>query len=345
MTYGPEPGAGAMHQRFGPINSAQGHRRLNVLFSRARMRIGLFSSFGSADVLPSEKSREGVHALKKYLEYVEAAGKGLADSAGAATESHFEREVMARLRARGYAIDAQVGVSGYRIDLGVRHPDEPSRYLAGIECDGAAYHSSKSARDRDRLREEILRRLGWNILRVWSTDWFHNPGAETDKLAKRLDALRQELPWRQQGFPLRTPIAAPADVDADAPADVDADVPAAAAPERVVSSDAGVNAATPPTADQPIPRFDIDGVTRLTAREAKEALVNYREAVIKPASQDWDASRSILRESMIEAIVAQHLDEPADWMKKVPMYLRQGTAPAEKDHLGRITEIVARVAE
>ena len=90
------------------------------------------------------------------------------------------------LRAKGYELDFQVGVSGYKIDLAVRHPDHAEQFLAGIECDGARYHSSKSARDRDRLREEVLNGLGWAILRVWSTDWFDNPELETDKLVAKL---------------------------------------------------------------------------------------------------------------------------------------------------------------
>ncbi len=194
MTYGREPGGTAMKQRFGPINRKQGHRRLNVLFSRARMRIGLFTSFGSTDVVPSTESSEGVHILKKYLEYAETRGRVSAmPGGGAESDSDFEVEVAERLRGRGYTVDYQVGVSGYRIDLGVRHPDHPERYLAGVECDGATYHSSKSARDRDRLREEVLIHKGWDIVRVWSTDWFDNPNLQTARLIEKLEVLRTRL--------------------------------------------------------------------------------------------------------------------------------------------------------
>jgi very-short-patch-repair endonuclease len=159
-----------MKQRFGPINGKQGHRRLNVLFSRARMRIGLFASFGSVDVKPSETSAEGMRVLKRYLEYAESRGRAVVEKIGSEADSDFEVEVADRLKARGYGVEVQVGVSGFKIDLGIRHPDHPERFLAGVECDGARYHSSKSARDRDRLREEVLGGLGWEILRVWSTD-------------------------------------------------------------------------------------------------------------------------------------------------------------------------------
>jgi very-short-patch-repair endonuclease len=194
MTYGREPGATALKQRFGPINGKQGHRRLNVLFSRARQRIGLFTSFGSTDVKPAEKSHEGVRVLQDYLEYAEKRGRSPVDKLGVEVDSDFEAEVADRLRGRGYEVDYQIGVSGFRIDLGVRNPDRREVFLAGIECDGAQYHSSKSARDRDRLREEILSGLGWNILRVWSTDWFDNPDEETRKLVLKLEKLKAEAP-------------------------------------------------------------------------------------------------------------------------------------------------------
>ena len=179
-----------MLQRFGPINGKQGHWRLNVLFTRARRRIGLFTSFGSEDVKPTDLSAEGVHVLKRYLEYAETRGQATVDEVGAEADSDFEIEVADRLRSRGYSLEMQVGVSGFRIDLGIRHPDHPDRFLVGVECDGASYHSSKSARDRDRLREEVLGNLGWELIRVWSTDWFDNPDRETNKLIKRIEELR-----------------------------------------------------------------------------------------------------------------------------------------------------------
>jgi very-short-patch-repair endonuclease len=206
LTYGREPAATAMKQRFGPINGKQGHRRLNVLFTRARMRIGLFTSFGSIDVTPTETSAEGVHVLQRYLEYAEGRGRAAVEGVGAEAGSDFEIEVADRLRAKKYSVDLQVGVSGYRIDLGVRHPDHPERFLAGIECDGARYHSSKSARDRDRLREEVLCSLGWDIVRVWSTDWFDNPTRETDKLVKKLEELRSKTHPAYKGYPSLTKV-------------------------------------------------------------------------------------------------------------------------------------------
>jgi very-short-patch-repair endonuclease len=190
MTYGPKPGKKEVLQRFGPINGKQGYRRLNVLFTRARIRVVLFTSMTPDDIKPIQTSSEGVHVLKRYLEYAEGKGKAAIDGVGDQPDSDFEAEVADRLRLRGFHVEMQVGVSGFKVDLGVRHPDHLERFIAGIECDGAAYHSSKSARDRDRLREEILRGLGWEILRVWSTDWFDNPDLQTERLVRQIEELR-----------------------------------------------------------------------------------------------------------------------------------------------------------
>jgi very-short-patch-repair endonuclease len=130
-----------------------------------------------------------------YLEYAETRGQAVVKTFGGEPDSDFENEVADRLRDKGYQVVRQVGVSGYKIDLGIRHPDHPEMFLAGVECDGASYHSSKSARDRDRLREEVLRGLGWSLVRVWSTDWFDNPALETERLVKKLANLRS-LPVR-----------------------------------------------------------------------------------------------------------------------------------------------------
>ena len=143
LTYGREPGQARVAQRFGPIAGSQGHRRLNVLFTRARRRVVVFSSMGSNDVLASAGSRRGVRVLRDYLRYVESRRLEAGEATGRGADSDFEREVRSRLEAHGFSVDPQVGVAAYRIDLGVRHPSQPSVYLAGIECDGAAFHSAQ----------------------------------------------------------------------------------------------------------------------------------------------------------------------------------------------------------
>lgn len=190
LTYGPKPGQKTPHQRFGPINGKHGHRRLNVLFSRARDKIVLFTSLEAQQIVSNPGGHLGVHVLKKYLAYAEAGGQAVPEGVGDPADSDFEIEVRERLQQRGYTVDTQIGVSGYRIDLGVRNPDRPQSYLAGVECDGASYHASKSARDRDRLRQDCLKEKGWEIVRVWSTDWFDDPDGQTEKLVTQLEQLR-----------------------------------------------------------------------------------------------------------------------------------------------------------
>lgn len=83
-----------------------------------------------------------------------------------------------------------MGTAGYFIDVGVKDPGKPGRYLMGIECDGAMYHSAKSVRDRDRLRQQILEGLGWRIRRIWATDWFYDPNAEIKRIVRELNKLK-----------------------------------------------------------------------------------------------------------------------------------------------------------
>jgi very-short-patch-repair endonuclease len=185
-TYG-RNASGHFHQRFGPITGPTGHRRLNVLFTRARRRVVLFSSMTADDITVQPGSSRGVVALKSYLAY---AASGILETAlftGREADSDFEIEVASALRHRGFDVVAQVGVAGYFIDLAVKHPDRADAFILGIECDGATYHSSLSARDRDRLRQAVLEDLGWHIHRVWSTDWFKQRDREVDRIVGRID--------------------------------------------------------------------------------------------------------------------------------------------------------------
>jgi very-short-patch-repair endonuclease len=188
ITYGPDR-HGNVFQRFGPINSQVGHRRLNVLFTRAKKRVMVFSSLLAEQIQVQPTSKWGVRALKGYLHFAQTGILEQATFTGRAPDSDFEVEVADALRRRGLDVVAQVGVAGYFIDLAVKHPRVPDRYVLGVECDGATYHSSRSARDRDRLRESVLRNLQWDIARVWSTDWFRNPDAEADRIAARVQAI------------------------------------------------------------------------------------------------------------------------------------------------------------
>lgn len=179
---------GYMAMNFGPLATDGGERRLNVLITRARDCCRVFSSIRADDIDLNRARSRGAQAFKTFLKYADT---GLLDS-GASTgrehDSEFERQVAVALTKHGYQIEPQVGVAGFFIDLAVIDPNKPGRYVLGIECDGASYHRSRSARDRDRLRSAVLESRGWTIHRVWSTDWFHRPDDELRKLLAAIHA-------------------------------------------------------------------------------------------------------------------------------------------------------------
>lgn len=191
FTYGPqEKGSNSIPQRFGPINTATGWRRLNVLFTRAKKRVHAYSSMLSGQIVVGPDSSRGVRALKAYLAYAQTARLvGQEGVQEREPDSHFEIAVMEILQKHGYECVPQVGVAGYYIDIAVRDPGMPGRYLMGIECDGASYHRYKSTRDRDRVRQGVLEGLSWRIRRIWSTDWFANPDAEIKPILDELASL------------------------------------------------------------------------------------------------------------------------------------------------------------
>jgi very-short-patch-repair endonuclease len=152
----------------------------------------VFSSLRSVDIDPNATATRGPGLLRDFLYFAETGRLQRTESGVGETESPFEAHIMQLLQDSGYLVDPQVGVGTYRIDLGVRHPTRPGYYIAGIECDGAAYHSSPCARDRDRLREQVLERRGWTIVRVWSTDWFKDRAGTTARLLKTLRDLALE---------------------------------------------------------------------------------------------------------------------------------------------------------
>jgi very-short-patch-repair endonuclease len=178
--------SGYMTMGFGPLNGDGGERRLNVLISRAKRRCEVFSSIRAEDIDLARARGAGVAALKAFLNFAETGRLEDSDAGGAPTQSPFEDAVKAALERHGLDVRTQVGIAGFFIDLAVVDPERPGRYLIGIECDGAAYHSSRAARDRDRLRQAVLEDHGWRLHRIWSTDWFNRPEQE---LAKALAAV------------------------------------------------------------------------------------------------------------------------------------------------------------
>lgn len=194
--YGPDE-VGKFTMNFGPLNKPGGERRLNVAITRARRRVEIVSSV-RASHFSGDVTSPGVLHLRQYLEFAERADNRLGVLSAEVgpnngdAESPFEEEVARTIRNWGYQVTPQVGCSGYRIDLAVRHPTESSRYILAVECDGAMYqmyHSSRVARDRDRLRQDVLHRLGWKrIHRIWGLAWYRTRGDEEIRLRRAIEA-------------------------------------------------------------------------------------------------------------------------------------------------------------
>ena len=199
--YGPtEPGAPVMAMNFGPLNRDGGWRRLNVALTRARAEMVLFTSFEASMIDLNRTSARAVRDLKHFIEFAERGSRALVEAVHGSVggfDSPFEAAVAEALTAKGWEVVTQIGVSRFRIDLGIVHPDRPGDYLVGVECDGAAYHSAATARDRDKVRQAILENLGWKLLRVWSTDWWVDKAGATEKLhagiSRLLEADRARL--------------------------------------------------------------------------------------------------------------------------------------------------------
>lgn len=195
LGYGPTEVEGkTMSMNFGPLNKSGGERRLNVAITRATSEVLVFASFDSSMIDLSRTSSTAVEHLKNYLEFAERGPIALAEQSTARYgidqfDSDFEQAVAFDLRAKGWTVQTQVGVSKFRVDMGILHPDKPGTFLAGVECDGATYYGSPAARDRDRVRQAILENLGWRILRLWSTDYFIDPISSVEKIDKSLKEI------------------------------------------------------------------------------------------------------------------------------------------------------------
>lgn len=199
---------GKVTTSFGSLSQDGGENRLNVAISRAKKKVYLITSIEPEDLNVESSKNRGPKLLKKYLQYVKSVSEGndeltqeilysLCDSASIRNEeehydSDFENQVHDALLGAGLIVDTQIGVSGYKIDLGV-YDRASSKYILGIECDGAAFHSSTSARERDIFRQRYLESRGWNITRVWSKEWWINPQKEVDKIVYRVNEILEGI--------------------------------------------------------------------------------------------------------------------------------------------------------
>ena len=182
---------GTVSMSFGPLNNEGGERRLNVLITRAKLRCEVFTNITADDIDLTRTQRYSIQALKNFLYFAQHGKLYFPENiTGLPADSPFEEIVAGKLAALGYTVRRQVGSRGYYLDLAIIDETNPGRYILGIECDGAAYHAARSARDRDRLRQQVLEAIGWRIYRVWSTDWFRNPERELKRLVEAIEKAK-----------------------------------------------------------------------------------------------------------------------------------------------------------
>ena len=181
---------GEMRYNFGPINGKHGERRLNVATTRAKQRMTLVTTFTELDLEKSQCAAGGMSFLRDYVAYVRSGGDNFGDTEAIRPEINaFERSIQVRLERAGLVLEPQYGVGKYLIDFAVRNPINPSVFALAIECDGASYHSQPTARERDRLRQELLENRGWKFHRIWSTDWFRDPDLEVIRCLQALEEV------------------------------------------------------------------------------------------------------------------------------------------------------------
>lgn len=303
-TYGPqEAGAAQMPQRFGPINSPAGGRRLNVLFTRSKKRMHIFSSMTEGHILVNETSSPGLRALKSFLSFAQTGKLPQLQHTGKAPDSDFEIAVMNALKLEGFNCVPQVGVAGYFIDLAVQDPGQPGRYLMGIECDGATYHSAKSARDRDRLRQSVLESLGWNIKRIWSTDWFKNPQAQLKPIVELLHQSKTNPE----------------------------DLPEMESEESQIEFD---------VEKESIAMHELATFNQ-NEDSLKTKLQKFEQDIIAKSSTNIPKGSSLLRPAMIDALCEFKPISKSEFLEMIPPYLRRGTATEHGKFLAQVLNIIA----
>lgn len=290
--YGPtEPGANSMSMNFGPLNRDGGWRRLNVAVTRARQEMLVFSSFDPSMIDLNRTSARAVADLKHFIEFAQRGPVALAQAVRGSVggyDSPFEEAVAQGLRRKGWQVVPQIGVSRFRIDLGIVHPDRSGDYLVGVECDGATYHSAATARDRDKVRSSILQGLGWTLVRLWSTEWWVDKASALERLHNEITRLLEAS---------REAHAANAVIDAEKAAETPAEAAAEAGNANVIALPASeLNHAerkTPP--DAPVlagPEAQRSAATKSPAQEpaASEATPPVARYALHDALQSAESS-------------------------------------------------------
>lgn len=358
---------GKLSMNFGPLNRDGGWRRLNVLVTRARRRCVVFSSIRAEDLDLSRTSARGVAALKEYLYAAEHGRLSGEPPPPAEHPSPFEAAIGRALRGRGWGVQPQKGAKGFGIDLAVVDPDDPGRYLLGIECDGGVYASSPTARDRDRLRPEVLEKNGWRIERLWSADCFRRPERALAGLIERLEAVREKVRGERgkepapAAAPAKSPAAAP---PADPPLDQEPEPPA----EPAESAGAAVEIPAGLVEYKPAPRLkEIAGLKAVSsggkpAIQILAAILAHVVAAEQPIHEEEALRRAaafaaarvtrsfkeLFSQALLEAVSQGKVRRAGSFLwqpgaPRVPIRWRGGGCPATQPDLIAMEELEAAV--
>ncbi|MEC8190301.1 MAG: AAA domain-containing protein, partial [Verrucomicrobiota bacterium] len=178
---------GKVAQNFGPINQPQGEKRMNVLVTRAKERLSVFTSLKPSDITNQSL---GAQVWKRYLDFAKTGQLQTHDSAEANAHipASIDKWFYDRLTQDGYGVIPQVGVSKWRVDLGIQHDANPGHYICGIQFDGSQYYNTSYAHERDHLRDKVLIDSGWIIIRVWCVDFFTEREATYNKVKMEIEA-------------------------------------------------------------------------------------------------------------------------------------------------------------
>ena len=247
--------------------------------------------------------------MREYLEFAETGILKERGKPGGEPDSDFEISVLNILKKNGIKATPHIGVAGFRIDIGISHPHIENEFILGVECDGATYHSSKTARDRDRLREEILLKKGWSLHRIWSTDWFKNRDQEEERLLKAVNKLISKI----ELVPVEQ-------VELVQPVDITPD-------PKIVEHEERINV-----------QLDID-------HDLRKCLIDFRREEIG-VKLDEPSDEGILREEVLDFFVINKPTNMDEFHKRIPMRFREDTKPEHLVlYLAKIFDIVKEYTE
>ena len=190
--YGPDK-SGNVSMNFGPLNNDGGERRLNVAVSRSRYEMIVYSTMRADQIDLKRSSAKGVEGLKRFLEFAAHGTMNIPQSAVSSVEENKLVTLVAReLEEHGYQVQTNVGRSNFKIDIAVINPDNPQDYMLGILCDGKNYYETKTTRDREIVQPNVLNSLKWEVIRVWSVDWYENKEKVINRIIERIEGIRNK---------------------------------------------------------------------------------------------------------------------------------------------------------